>query len=57
MFGWLTSRFATWRLRAGQLRALAAIDGRTLADVGLNRVAVNAALGGPVGLLVQQRFD
>ncbi len=57
MLGWLTSKFATWRLRAGQKHALVAIDGRTLADLGLNRVAVNAARGGPVGLLVQQTFD
>ena len=57
MFGWLASRIAAWRVRVGQRHGLAVIDGRTLADVGLSRAAVNAALGGNAGLLTRQPFD
>lgn len=57
MFGWLIERFGAWRARVGQQRALAVIDGRTLADVGLNRAAVTAALAGNDVSVPRQRFD
>lgn len=57
MFCGLIERFSAWRVRVGQQRALAVVDGRTLADVGLNRAAVTAALAGNGVLVARQRFD
>lgn len=57
MFGWLIERFSAWRARVGHQRALSVVDGRTLADVGLNRAAVTAALAGNDVLVARQRFD
>ncbi|MSO74728.1 MAG: DUF1127 domain-containing protein [Alphaproteobacteria bacterium] len=53
----MISRIAGWRVRVEQRHGLAAIDGRTLADVGLSRATVNAALGGNAGLLTRHPFD
>ncbi len=57
MFGRLIERFSAWRTHVGHQRALAVIDGHTLADVGLNRAAVTAVLGGNDVLVARQRFD
>ncbi len=57
MLGWLTERFAAWQVRIGQRRALALLDSRTLADVGLSRAAVTAALAGNGMLVARRGFD
>lgn len=43
MFRWLIERYAAWRARLEQRRALAAVDCHTLEDVGLSPGSVIAA--------------
>jgi uncharacterized protein YjiS (DUF1127 family) len=57
MFSCLAIRFDAWRARLGKRRALDALDGQTLADVGLSRPVVTAALAGTEVPLSRQPFD
>jgi uncharacterized protein YjiS (DUF1127 family) len=56
MIGWLIERFAAWRARLEQRRALAAVDCHTLEDVGLNPGSVIAAKLGD-DLFMPRRTD
>jgi uncharacterized protein YjiS (DUF1127 family) len=57
MFSCLAIRFDAWRARLGKRRALNALDGQTLADVGLSRPVVTAALAGTEVPPSRQPFD